>query len=84
MSLPSRHLEAAKWGATLIASLITMLALVDLSVLDQQIPEWVYAALGGIGTSYLLAVGGSAAARHYGAQEPSGGRDPTPGSQGEG
>ena len=64
--IPSRHLDAARLGLA-VGSLL-WLALVSLHA-----PVEVYAPAGAFLGAYLVAVGGSAAARHYGAREPSGG-----------
>jgi len=66
MTLPSRHIDAAKLGLA-VGSLL-WLALVSLDA-----PVEVYAPVGAFLGAYLLAVGGSAYARHNGAREPSGG-----------
>jgi hypothetical protein len=64
MTAPSRHLSAAKLG--LVVGAVLLLGLVLLGA-----PVEVYPAAGGFLGAYLLAVGGSAAARHAGAREPS-------------
>lgn len=71
MSAPrtSRHLDAARLG--LAVGALLWLALVSLHA-----PVEVYAPAGAFLAAYLMAVGGSAAARHYGAAEPSSVREP--------
>ena len=71
MTAPSRHLAAARLGL-LVGSLL-LLGLVLLGA-----PVEVYPAAGGFLGAYLLAVGGSAAARHAGAREPSASRAARP------
>lgn len=67
--LPSRHLDAALLGATLMG--ILMALAMDRGRVEAL--QWI-----GIGFApFFAAIGGSAWARHNGAQEPSGGRVPT-------
>jgi uncharacterized membrane protein HdeD (DUF308 family) len=66
MTAPSRHLAAARLGL-LVGSLL-LLGLVLLGA-----PVEVYSTTGTFLGAYMLAVGGSAAARHAGAREPSSG-----------
>lgn len=73
MSLPSRHLDAARLGLAVGALLILATLTLCWHYGVEVDGGTVFAAVGAFLSSYLLAVGGSAYARHNGAREPSGG-----------